>query len=41
MTMRYSHLATDHLHRAMAGFGETVGTKAGTGATVSDHHANC
>jgi hypothetical protein len=38
MTMRYSHLATDHLHRAMGGFSETVvGTKPGTSTTVSSN----
>nr|WP_246775862.1 hypothetical protein [Methylobacterium aquaticum] len=26
MTMRYSHLVTDHLHRAMAKLGTSLGT---------------
>ncbi len=30
MTMRYSHLATGHLHRAMARYGAVVGTNTGT-----------
>jgi integrase len=35
MTMRYAHMVTDHLHRAMADFGAKAGTKAGTVGTVS------
>ena len=31
MTMRYAHMVTDHLHRAM----EALGTKPGTIGTVS------
>ena len=31
MTMRYAHMVTSHLHRAMADFG----TKTGTTGTVS------
>ena len=34
MTMRYSHLMTDHLHSAMHDFDTALGTKVGTGATV-------
>jgi integrase/recombinase XerD len=35
MTMRYAHMITSHLHRAMANFGTKVGTKPGTTGTVS------
>ena len=35
MTMRYAHMITSHLHRAMADFGTKVGTKPGTTGTVS------
>jgi integrase len=34
MTMRYSHLMTEHLHAAMHDFDTVLGTKVGTGATV-------
>ena len=30
MTMRYAHMITSHLHRAMADFGTKTGTKPGT-----------
>lgn len=33
MTMRYSHLMTDHLHRDMNKYGAAVGTVPGTGAS--------
>jgi len=36
MTMRYAHVVTGHLHRAMADFG----TKAGTTGTVSPGTGN-
>lgn len=32
MTMRYSHLVTEHLHRAMSKYEAGAGTKAGTGS---------
>jgi integrase/recombinase XerD len=32
MTMRYSHLMTEHLHRAMNKYGTATGTTPGTGA---------
>jgi integrase/recombinase XerD len=35
MTMRYAHIVTGHLHRAMAQFGTKTGAKSGTGGTVS------
>jgi integrase/recombinase XerD len=35
MTMRYAHMITSHLHRAMADFGTRAGTKPGTTGTVS------
>ena len=35
MTMRYAHMVTSHLHRAMADFGTKTGTKTGTMGTVS------
>jgi integrase/recombinase XerD len=35
MTMRYSHLMTEHLHRAMNKYGTTTGTDPGTAASVS------
>jgi integrase/recombinase XerD len=35
MTMRYSHLLTDHLHAAVAKAGTKLGTKVGTGPSVS------
>jgi integrase len=35
MTMRYAHVITSHLHRAMADFGTKTGTKPGTNTTVS------
>lgn len=34
MTMRYSHLMTEHLHLAMTVFDAPLGPKVGTGATV-------
>jgi integrase/recombinase XerD len=34
MTMRYAHMVTSHLHRAMADFGTKTGTKTGTVGTV-------
>ncbi len=36
MTMRYSHLVTDHLHRAIA----KLGTNAGTNTAESDKFAS-
>ena len=39
MTMRYSHLVTEHLHRAMAKHSASAGTTTGTGAEVSDRSA--
>jgi integrase len=35
MTMRYAHLMTEHLHRAMSGYGRMGGTNTGTGPPVS------
>jgi integrase/recombinase XerD len=35
MTMRYAHMVTSHLHRAMADFDTQAGTKTGTTRTVS------
>lgn len=35
MTMRYAHLMTEHLHRAMSRYGKTGGTTMGTGQPVS------
>jgi integrase/recombinase XerD len=39
MTMRYAHMVTSHLHRAMADFGTKTGTKTGTMGTVSSSTA--
>jgi len=39
MTMRYAHMITSHLHRAMADLGIKAGTKAGTAGTVSNDAA--
>ncbi len=35
MTMRYSHLMTEHLHAAMNKYGSSAGTGTGTATTVS------
>jgi integrase/recombinase XerD len=35
MTMRYSHMVTEHLHRAMTKHSAAAATNAGTGSTVS------
>ena len=35
MTMRYAHMITSHLHKAMAAFDAKLGTKTGTVGTYS------
>ena len=39
MTMRYSHLVTEHLHRAMTKHSASAGTTTGTGTAVSGRSA--
>jgi hypothetical protein len=35
MTMKYSHLVTDHLHRAVAKLGTNAGTSQGVNAPAA------